>query len=65
VYSSPSIKKYEMDEAYSTHGEERNTFRILLGTPEGKRPLGRSRRRLECNTKIGLRHCEAVRTRLS
>jgi hypothetical protein len=26
-------------------GEERNVYRVLMGTPEGKRPLGRSRRR--------------------
>jgi hypothetical protein len=29
----------------STNGEKRNTYRILLGKPEGKRPLGRPRRR--------------------
>jgi hypothetical protein len=26
-------------------GEKRNAYRILVGTPEGKRPLRRSRRR--------------------
>jgi hypothetical protein len=26
-------------------GEKRNTYRILVGKPEGKRPLGRPRRR--------------------
>jgi hypothetical protein len=26
-------------------GEKRNAYRLLLGKPEGKRPLGRSRRR--------------------
>jgi hypothetical protein len=26
-------------------GEKRNEFRILVGKPEGKRPLGRPRRR--------------------
>jgi hypothetical protein len=28
-------------------GEERNVYRVLVGKPEGKRPLGRSRRRWE------------------
>jgi hypothetical protein len=28
-------------------GERRGVYRILVGTPEGKRPLGRSRRRWE------------------
>jgi hypothetical protein len=27
------------------NGEKRNAFRILVGKPEGKRPLGRPRRR--------------------
>jgi hypothetical protein len=26
-------------------GERRNTYRVLVGKPEGKRPMGRSRRR--------------------
>jgi hypothetical protein len=29
--------------AYSTNGEKRNAYRILMGNPEGKRPLGRPR----------------------
>jgi hypothetical protein len=36
-----------MGRAYSTHGEKRNSYRILVGKPEGKRPLGRPRRRWE------------------
>jgi hypothetical protein len=28
-------------------GEERNVYRVLMGKPEGKRPLGRPRRRWE------------------
>jgi hypothetical protein len=36
-------------------GEKRNAYRILLGKPEGKRPLGRSRRRWEDNIKTDLR----------
>jgi hypothetical protein len=29
----------------STNGEKRNAFRLLVGKPEGKIPLGRPRRR--------------------
>jgi hypothetical protein len=36
-------------------GEERGVHRVLVGKPEGKRPLGRPRRRWEDNIKIDLR----------
>jgi hypothetical protein len=36
-------------------GENRNAYKILVGNPEGKRPLGRSRRRWVDNIKIDLR----------
>ena len=36
-------------------GEGRGVHRILVGKPEGKRPLGRPRRRWENNIKIDLR----------
>jgi hypothetical protein len=32
-----------MDRACSTNGEKRNAYKILVGRPKGKRPLGRSR----------------------
>jgi hypothetical protein len=35
-------------------GEERGVYRVLVGRPEGKRPLGRPRRRWENNIKIDL-----------
>jgi hypothetical protein len=35
-------------------GETRNAYRILVGKPEGKRPLGRPRRRWVDNIKIDL-----------
>ena len=35
--------------------EGRSAFKILTGTPAGKRPLGRSRRRLEDNIRMGLK----------
>jgi hypothetical protein len=36
-------------------GEKRNAYRILVGKPEGKRPLGRPRRRWVDNIKTDLR----------
>ena len=36
-------------------GERGGTYRVLLGKPEGKRPLGRPRNRWEDNNKMGLR----------
>jgi hypothetical protein len=35
-------------------GERRDVYRVLLGKPEGKRPLGRPRRRWENNIKMDL-----------
>jgi hypothetical protein len=35
-------------------GEGRGAYRILVGRPEGRRPLGRPRRRWEDNIKIEL-----------
>jgi hypothetical protein len=36
-------------------GRGRNAYRILLGEPEGKRPLGKPRRRWVDNIKMDLR----------
>jgi hypothetical protein len=33
-------------------GENRDAYRALLGKPDGRRPLGRSRRRREDNIKM-------------
>jgi hypothetical protein len=35
-------------------GEVRGAYNILVGRPEGRRPLGRPRRRWEDNIKMGL-----------
>ena len=35
-------------------GEERVAYRVLVGKPEGKRPLGRSRRRWVDNIRVDL-----------
>jgi hypothetical protein len=39
-------------------GEKRNAYRIWVGKPEGKRPLGRPRRRWVDNIKMDLRKTE-------
>jgi hypothetical protein len=46
---------YEMDGACSTNGEKRNAYRIFVGKPEEKRPLGRPRRRWVDNIRMDLR----------
>jgi hypothetical protein len=38
----------------STNGKKRNAYRLLVGKPEGKRPLGRPRRRWVDNIKMDL-----------
>jgi len=35
-------------------GKRRSVYRVLVGKPEGKRPLGRPRRRWEDNIKMDL-----------
>jgi hypothetical protein len=44
-----------MGRACSTNGGKRNAYRILVGKLEGKKPLGRPRRRWEDNIKMDLR----------
>jgi hypothetical protein len=56
LYALP--KENEMGRACSTNGEKRNAYRILVGMPEGKRPLGRPRRRRVDNIKMDLREIE-------
>jgi hypothetical protein len=38
----------------STNGEKRNAYRLLVGKPERKRPLGRPRRRWVDNVRMDL-----------
>jgi hypothetical protein len=47
-----------MGRACSTNGEKRNSYRILVGKPEGKKPLGRPVRRWADNIKMYLRYIE-------
>jgi hypothetical protein len=44
-----------MDRACITNGGEKKCIRILVGKPEGKRPLGRTRRWWVDNIKMDLR----------
>jgi hypothetical protein len=43
-----------MAEHVACMGEKRGAYRILVGTPEGRRPLERHRRRREDNIKMDL-----------
>jgi hypothetical protein len=43
-----------MGGACSTNGEERNAYRLLVGKQEGRRPLGRPRRRWLDNIRMDL-----------
>jgi hypothetical protein len=58
LYCSPNIiriiKSRRMRWACSTNGEKRNAYRILVGKPEEKRPLGRPRHRSEDNIRVDL-----------
>jgi hypothetical protein len=49
------IKEGEMGRAFRTHGEMRNAYKIFIGKPEGKRPLGKPRRIWEGNIKMHFR----------
>ncbi|KAJ4446123.1 hypothetical protein ANN_12815 [Periplaneta americana] len=61
LYSSPDIIKNIKSRRlrWAGHvarmGESRNACRVLVGRPEGKKPLGRRRRRWEDNIKMNLR----------
>jgi hypothetical protein len=43
-----------MGRVCSTNGEKRNVYKVLVGKPEGKRPLERPKRRWMDNIKIDL-----------
>jgi hypothetical protein len=64
LYSSPNViratKSRRMGWAghVACMGEKRGVYRILVGRPEGRRPLGRPRRRWEDNIKMDLQEVE-------
>jgi hypothetical protein len=61
LYSSPNIirqiksRRMRWARHVARMGEERNVCKVLMGKPEGKRPLGRSRHRWENGIKMDLR----------
>jgi hypothetical protein len=61
LYSSPNIVRVIKSRRMRWAGHEarmeagRGTYRVLVGRPEGKRPLGRPRRRWEDNINMDLR----------
>ncbi|KAJ4446800.1 hypothetical protein ANN_13498 [Periplaneta americana] len=61
LYSSPDIirniksRRLRCAGHVARTGESRNAYRVLVGRPEGKRPLGRPRGRWEDNIKMDLR----------
>ena len=55
------IETNEMGRACGAYGEDRSVHRVLVGKPEGKRPLGRLRRRWENNIKVDLQEVGGVR----
>jgi hypothetical protein len=60
LYSSPSIirimklRRMRWAEHVSRMSEKRNAYRLLVGKPEGKKSLGRPRRRWMDNIKMDL-----------
>jgi hypothetical protein len=54
LYSLPNIVRVRWAGHVVRMGEDRVVHRVLVGKPEGKRPLGRPRRRWEENIKMNL-----------
>jgi hypothetical protein len=61
VYASPNIirvinsRRLRLAGHVARMGKRRGAYRASVGKPEGRRPLGRPRRRWEDNIKMGLR----------
>jgi hypothetical protein len=49
------VKENVMSMACSTHGGKTNAYRVLMGMPEERKPLGRPRRMWEDKIKMDVR----------
>jgi hypothetical protein len=64
LYSSPTIvrvtesRRMRFEGHLARMGEWRGLYKVLVGKPEGKRPLGSPRRRWENNIKMDLQEVE-------
>jgi hypothetical protein len=54
LFTGGEVEEDEMGGHVAGMGEKRNDYRLLVGKREGKRPLGRPRRRWVDNIKIDL-----------
>jgi len=54
IFMSYEVREYFYTTWIRRMGEDRGVQRVLVGKPEGKRPLGRPRRRWEDNIKMDL-----------
>jgi hypothetical protein len=57
------VKENEMGRSCSTNGEKRNAYRILVGKPERKRPLGTARRRWVESIEMHVREIDLAQDR--
>jgi hypothetical protein len=66
LYSSPNVirviqlRRMRWARHVARMGEKRGAYRILVGRTEGRRPLGRPRRRWEDNIKMDLQEVDGA-----
>ena len=57
-HKGDQVEKIAMGGTCSTYGENTGTYRVLVGIPEGKSPLGRPRRRWKDYIEMDLQEVE-------